>query len=268
MYDTIDTDRIEISNKYFAKELDFPLWVEEARANYESILDDSRKVMSPEKFLNGFGENGWQPVLNSDLNICDYIPSMRSWLEENNIDIENDIVWYCTEIEWSQNPEVAIHTDTITKHHLDPNPIPKDHPFSPIITLNLPLSVQPELVRLESYAFRSDTKMESYASRSETERSNDYAKQIPYGTLPKASSSYVDNITESHCFYPESSVDLAASCTNVSELPVLLNTFQPHRLIAEQIDYEEKQLYRRYPDRGIPRLMLRFKNNPWHLFDA
>lgn len=255
MFETIDTHRIEISNKYFAKELDFPIWVEEARANYESILADSRKVMSPEKYMNGFEANGWQHVLNSDLNICDYIPSIRSWLEENNIDIENDIVWYCTEIAWPSTPEISIHTDAITMHHLDPNPIPKDHPFSPIITLNLPLSVQPELVRIDSYAFRSDTK-----------KSNDYAKYTPYAAAPDGK---VEDFAKTHYFYPESSVDLAASCTNISELPVLLNTFQPHRLIADRYDSEGKNVYRCYPDgEGKPRLMIRFKNDPWHLFDA
>jgi len=179
---------------------------------------------------------------------------MRSWLEENNIDIENDIVWYCTEIEWSSTPEISIHTDAITKHHLDPNPIPKDHPFSPIITLNLPLSVQPEITRIDSYAFRSDTK-----------KSNDYAKYTPYTKAPDGK---VEDFAKSHYFYPESSVDLAASCTNISELPVLLNTFQPHRLIADQFDSEGKKVYRCYPDGGKPRLMIRFKNDPWHLFNA
>lgn len=225
-----------VPNTHFAVSLPDNNWVEEARASAWGM----RRAMSSYETIgdrqsHGFSVYRWMPVNNDKHPITDWVPSLQSWLNEKQVEVS---WWTINCVHLPTRLDNAIHIDK-DGEFWEPWPeVDYEEPMHCSVSLNLPLDDNKGIDYLNVYRYRFDeTNAKTYHEASLKTAFD--VKVKPAGALV-------------HGYYKHEDVDLEVKLTNVSNTPFLLNARQPHLLV--KTGFAPKR-----------RLMIRFKNNPYHI---
>lgn len=225
-------------NTCFAKSFTDVDWVKDAQNSYWHMRREIKSYESlGQRQSHGFGVYRWKPINNDKHPITDWIPSLRPWLQQNNAEVS---WWTINCVHLPTRLDNAIHTDK-NGEWWEPWPeVDYIEPMHSSVSLNLPLDDNEGIEYLNVYRFFEGSGDKTYHTAS---------LKTAFDVNVKPEGSLV------HGYYKHEDVKLEIKLTDVSKNAFLLNARQPHMLV--KTGFAPKR-----------RLMIRFKNNPWHLFDA